>query len=85
MKKYLAIISFIVIMIALGVYWIYYLKKAHSTFENYYAFRGCVQLLSKSDEYGYCKAENGSIMKIVKYKDRWFLAGDLPSGRFFDF
>lgn len=54
------------------------LKKAHSTFENYYVFRGCVQLLERTDNYGLCKTESGQTIEIVKYQNGWYLAGDLP-------
>lgn len=54
------------------------LKKAHSTFEDYYAFRGCVQLLSKTDDYGLCKTDSGQVIKIVKFDGKWYLDGDLP-------
>jgi len=55
-----------------------YLRKAHSTFENYYAFRGCVQLLKKTADYGICKTNAGQTIKIVEYKNKWYLDGDLP-------
>jgi hypothetical protein len=64
----------------LGIYQILYLQKAHSTFENYYAFRGCVQLLEKTQEYGMCKTKSGETIKIVKFRGKWFLDGDLPCG-----
>ena len=57
---------------------IIFLKKAHSTFENYYVFRGCVQLLEKTDDYGFCKLKSGETIKIVKFQNKWFLDGDLP-------
>jgi len=70
-----------VIMIALfGISQVLYLKKAHSTFENYYAFRGCVRLLERTGEYGTCKLSDGKIIKIVEFKDNWYLDGDLPCG-----
>ena len=54
------------------------LKKAHSTFENYYAFRGCTQLVKKTDAYGICKLSSGQEIKIVKFNNKWYLNGDLP-------
>jgi hypothetical protein len=54
------------------------LSRAHSTFENYYAFRGCRELLDKKDNYGICKTGEGQAIKIVKYKEKWYLDGDLP-------
>jgi len=55
-----------------------FLRKAHSTFENYYAFRGCEQLIEKTDAYGTCKTTSGETIKIVKYQNKWYLDNDLP-------
>lgn len=55
-----------------------YLRKAHSTFENYYAFRGCTELLEKTDSLGTCKISSGQTIKIVKFDGKWYLDGDLP-------
>ena len=63
-----------------GVYQVLYLRKAHSTFENYYAFRGCTELLEKTQDYGICKTNTGQNIKLVKFDNRWFLDGDLPCG-----
>jgi hypothetical protein len=78
----LAIASFVFIffLLAIFTYQVFYLKKAHSTFENYYAFRGCSQLIEKKEDYGICKTNSGETIKIVKYQERWFLDGDLPCG-----
>ena len=77
-KKFIAIISVpILIFVILGFYW-WYLWIAHSSFENYYKFRGCVQLIEKTDTYGTCKILSGENIKIVKFQNRWYLDGDLP-------
>lgn len=76
----IVIILLAIIFFSFGIYWIFYLQKAHSTFENYYAFRGCVQLISKTDTYGICKLASGKNIKIVKFQNKWFLDGDLPCG-----
>lgn len=55
-----------------------YLRIAHSTFENYYAFRGCQTLVDRTNTYGDCKLADGSTIKIVKYNEKWYLDGDLP-------
>ena len=60
------------------------LDKAHSTFENYYAFRGCAQLIDKTDDYGICKTTSGAVIKIVKFQNKWYLDGDLPVCWFFN-
>ncbi len=65
-------------VLSLAVYWVYYLHVAHSTFENYYNFRGCVQLVEKGDAYATCKLSSGQIIKIVQFDGKWYLDGDLP-------
>ena len=54
------------------------LRKAHSTFKNYYSFRNCVKLLKKTPDYGLCKTNTGEEIKIVKFNNKWYLNGDLP-------
>ena len=58
--------------------WYFVLKKAHSTFEDYYAFRGCSELLERGNDYGICRLHSGSTIKIVKFQGLWYLDGDLP-------
>lgn len=69
-----------VLVLFFGIYQTLYLKKVHSTFDNYYVFRGCVQLVEKTQDYGECKLNNGQTIKIVEFKNRWYLDGDLPCG-----
>ena len=73
----LASIVVLAILICSVSDWLY-LRKAHSTFENYYAFRGCVQVLEKTADYGICKTGSGQTIKIVAYQNKWYLDGDLP-------
>jgi hypothetical protein len=73
-------ITVIIIFGILAFYKIRDLNKAHSTFENYYAFRGCTQLLEKTSSYGVCTTKSGQTIKIVLYKNKWYLDGDLPTG-----
>lgn len=54
------------------------LQKAHSTFDNYYAFRGCTQLISSTTTSGVCKTASGQTITIVEIGGRWFLQGDGP-------
>ena len=70
----------LIVVLSMGLGYVFYLKKAHSTFDNYYNFRGCVVLLEKTDSYGVCKNSSGQVVKIVKFQDRWYLDGDLPCG-----
>ncbi|MDE1925075.1 MAG: hypothetical protein KGH79_02760 [Patescibacteria group bacterium] len=79
LKAFWVIIACLVL--AGGVFAFYqwnYLRVAHSTFENYYAFRGCQTLVDRTDTYGDCKLADGSTIKIVRYNDKWYLDGDLP-------
>ena len=75
-------IVFIIILFLLiflpTVYWAHKLKVAHSSFENYYNFRGCVQLIEKTDTYGICKLSSGETIKLVKINNNWYLDGDGP-------
>ena len=79
-RKTMIVVSVIVILFILvfGINQWLYLRKAHSTFENYYAFRGCQSLIQKTDTYGICKLPSGQNIKIVLYNGKWYLDGDLP-------
>jgi hypothetical protein len=72
----------IVVLVLIGGaflgYQVYQTHLAHTTFERYYAFRGCVQLIDKTDTYGDCKLANGSTIKIVLINGKWYLDGDGP-------
>lgn len=78
-KSRLFIITLILMpLLVFGVWWIDFLRVAHSSFENYYTFRGCVSLIQKTDTEAVCELKNGTKIKMVAYDNRWFLAGDLP-------
>jgi hypothetical protein len=71
----------ICLILAGGAFALYqwnYLRIAHSTFDTYYAFRGCTQLVSRTDTSGTCKLANGQTITIVEYHNKWYLQGDLP-------
>lgn len=74
--KTIAVILLIVLVVGIGQ--ILYLRKAHSTFENYYTFRGCQKLIQKTDTYGTCRLMSGQVIKIILYDGKWYLDGDLP-------
>ncbi len=77
--KNIVFISGIFLLLTIfGIYWINKLNIAHSSFENYYNFRGCTQLLEKTDTYGTCKLQSGEIIKLVKIQNKWYLDGDGP-------
>jgi len=79
MKKiYLVILAGVLFIIAFGINQFIVLQKAHSTFENYYAFRGCKQLTERTSDYGICKLASGQTIKIVKFQNKWYLDHDLP-------
>jgi hypothetical protein len=67
-----------IIIIAFFISQFFMLQKAHSTFDNYYAFRGCTKLLARTDTYGICQLASGKIIKIVLFNGKWYLDGDLP-------
>jgi hypothetical protein len=77
-KLFILLTIILSIIITFGIYWIIYLNIAHSSFENYYKFRGCTELIEKTDTYGTCKTSSGDTIKIVKFQDKWYLDGDLP-------
>jgi len=77
MTKQIAL-ALVVLLLCLGAWQWWYLRQAHSTFDNYYAFRGCQQLVSKTDDSGTCITHSGQTITIVKYQDKWYLQGDLP-------
>jgi len=80
-KIIIAGIIFILLLIFIyGLNQITYLQKVHSTFENYYAFRDCATLIKKTNQYGVCRTESGQTIKIVKFRGKWYLDGDLPCG-----
>lgn len=54
------------------------LNTAHSTFENYYAFRGCQSLIDRADTYAHCRLVDGRVIKLVRIGGKWYLEGDGP-------
>ncbi len=78
-KTVVVLLSFcIVFAVTSGVYWIFVLQRAHSTFQDYYNFRGCVELLEQTPDYGTCKTDKGEVIKITKVQNKWYLEGDGP-------
>jgi CDP-diacylglycerol pyrophosphatase len=59
-------------------YQVYATNLAHSTFARYYAFRGCVQLIDKTETYADCMLANGHAIRLVLINDKWYLEGDGP-------
>jgi hypothetical protein len=72
------IVVAVIAVVIFGVREMYVVDKAHQTFENYYAFRGCVKLLNRTPDYGICQTDSGQTIKIVKFHNKWYLDGDLP-------
>jgi hypothetical protein len=79
-KKVLIIIVALIalVIVAFAIDQFIVLQKAHSTFDNYYAFRGCTQLLSRTDTSGVCKTVSGDTITIVEINGKWYLQGDGP-------
>ncbi|MDR3642864.1 MAG: hypothetical protein P4L74_04530 [Candidatus Doudnabacteria bacterium] len=78
-KALIIVISLALLLVVIfGIYEMYVTDKAHKTFENYYAFRGCTQLISRTADSGLCKTDSGQTIKIVKFNNQWYLDGDLP-------
>jgi hypothetical protein len=67
-----------VVLVVLAVNQVLLVTKAHSSLENYSAFRGCVQQLETTDTYATCKLASGAVIKMVKVNNKWYLDGDLP-------
>lgn len=75
---FFAVTIFVVGVVYLAISQTIMLRKAHSTFENYYAFRDCKNLLKKTDTYGLCQLSSGQTIKLVEFRGKWYLDGDLP-------
>jgi hypothetical protein len=71
-------ISLVVIGSVFLAYQVYITNRAHTTFERYYAFRGCTQLIDRTDTYGDCKTAGGQTIKIVLINGKCYLDGDGP-------
>lgn len=67
-----------IIIFAFGINRVLEVKKARATFEDYYAFRGCTELLQKGQDSALCKTSASQTIKIVKFQGKWYLDGDLP-------
>lgn len=77
-KTLWAIVLVVVIVGGFLAYQVYRTNLAHTTFDRYYAFRGCTELIDKTDTYGDCKLADGSTIKIVLSNGKWYLDGDGP-------
>lgn len=79
-KKFLIkIIIALVVLSAIFVgYQMYVVYKAHLTFENYAAFRGCQSTPNKTATSSDCTLKSGQTIKLVEIDGKWFLEGDGP-------
>jgi hypothetical protein len=85
MRKHTIVVAIIIgaaIIINIGVAQIFIVQNAHNSFANYYKFRGCTELISRSDTSGVCKLSSGETIEIVLFQGKWYLDGDLPNGWF---
>ncbi len=80
MRKNILILVAVIFLslVGLGASWLIYLNKAHSSFSEYYKFRGCLKLIEKTENFGTCEIGGGKLIKIVKISDKWYLDGDGP-------
>ncbi len=77
--RWAQIVAAAVIVLAVVAGWQFItLQKAHSSFANYAAFRGCTQITSQSDASGTCTLASGQTITMVKFNGGWYLDGDLP-------
>lgn len=80
-KKYLLPICIVIVL--LGVFLLYEIittYKAHETFDGYCRWRG-LTVENRTSGFGYCKnPHTEKEYKIVLFKGRWYLDGDLPCG-----
>ncbi len=67
------------LLVALAGWQVAILHKAHSSFTNYAAFRGCTTITSQSNASGTCTLASGQTITMVQFRGRWYLAGDLPA------
>lgn len=67
-----------IIVGAFLTYQVYATNLVHTTFERYYAFRGCTELVDKTDTYAHCKLASGQTIKLVLINEKWYLDGDGP-------
>jgi hypothetical protein len=77
-KKIILILVILVIGGAFMGYRIYTVNLAHSTFENYYKFRGCTELLEKTAAFATCKLADGEVINLIQVNGKWYLEGDGP-------
>lgn len=71
-------IGIVALLLVLGIWQFFTLKKAHSSLANYAAFRGCVTMTSATDATATCALSSGQSITMVRTGDKWYLAGDLP-------
>ncbi len=77
-KRILSLVFIFFLLAGCGYFWNAYLIQAHSSFERYYAFRGCKELVTKTDSDATCKLASGKMIRLVKIDIRWFLENDGP-------
>ncbi len=74
---WLLIIGFLILALLFAWQFIT-LRKAHSSLANYAAFRGCASVAEESGGYAICGLPSGQSIKLVQFRNRWYLDKDLP-------
>lgn len=54
------------------------LRKAHGSFDDYAAFRGCETVTGRTATSGTCMLASGRSITIIEVNGRWYLDGDTP-------
>lgn len=79
LKQLWALILLLIVVVVLALIWQFIeLDQAHASFDNYYAYRGCTQLVDREPDYGICTTADGTSLKLVEWRGKWYLDGDLP-------
>ena len=78
-KRLLPVVAVVALaFVGLVAYQALRVRNAHASFDSYYAFRGCTQLLQRGSDFGVCSTQSGQVIKIVQYGGKWYRDGDGP-------
>ncbi len=79
-RMFLGILAFAIFLFLsfLFVYQAITIIEAHKTFDGYCHWRG-LEIVNKTSDYGFCIDKSGREFKIILFKNRWYLDGDLPN------
>ncbi len=79
-QRWIPLVALTALVLAAVFTWqVVTLRHAHSSFENYAAFRGCDAITNRTTTSGTCTLADGTSITLVQFRDRWYLQGDLPT------